>query len=44
MMIMLLVSLDGEKKMEPSIGLSETLGDLTGEKMEPSDSSEESII
>ena len=34
---------DGEKKMEPSIGLSETLGDLTGEKMEPSDSSEELI-
>jgi hypothetical protein len=38
------VLLDGEKKMELNIGLSETLGAHIGEKTEPSDSSEEPII
>ena len=43
-LIMILVLLVGVKKMELNIGSSETLGDHTGDKTEPSDSSEEQII
>lgn len=42
--IMIFQSQDGEKRMELNTGLSETLGDHIGEKMEISDLLEESII